>query len=83
MDLLGKVRALVGALVHKPFEPRREVAGGAKGSEGAGAPPGPAQQEAQAAGGSRAERPSEEQEPPPDSERVADLIARKRRDAAG
>jgi hypothetical protein len=68
MGLLRKVQVLVGALVHKPFMPRPEKA---DVEERESAAPGP--------------RPSP---PEPvaevvDTERVADLIARRQQDKAG
>lgn len=62
MSLLRKVRVLVGALVHKPFTPRPEKADLDEGRD-------LAQQ--------GAPRPAEPAADVVDSERVADLIARK------
>ena len=67
MSLLGKIRTLVGALVHKPFMPRVEKADPDEGTERPRPAPG---QERTAL---------EAQEPGVvDTERVADLIAKEK-----
>jgi hypothetical protein len=70
MDLLGKVRTLAGALIHRPFTPRPEKADLDKG------PNQPAE------GATQEIRPALEKQEPAvaDSERVADLIAQQRQD---
>jgi hypothetical protein len=68
MSLLGKVRVLVGALVHRPFRPSRE-----KIDLDAGQGLEEAQQADHALEADAVDL--------PDRERVADLIARQQRDA--
>ena len=68
MSLLRKVRVLVGALVHKPFTPRPERVDLAEGRD-------PVQKDTP--------RQTEPAADVVDSERVADLIARKQSDQAG
>jgi hypothetical protein len=77
MDLFRKVRVLVGALAHKPFAagPGERVTGGAEDTGGT----------EDAAGGERKKRDARSglerrQAPVDDAERVADLIAEKRRE---
>jgi hypothetical protein len=71
MDLLSKVRILVGAVAHKPFAPRPEKPDPQEETESS--PAGPVRRDL-----SRLE---EEQEPQvKETERVADLIARQKQD---
>jgi hypothetical protein len=70
MGLLRKFRILVGALVHRPFMPQPD------GAEREGGPEHPREKGAQPAPGSQVAQGLE-------GERVADLIAEKRGDAAG
>jgi hypothetical protein len=72
MSLLHRVRVLVGALIHEPFAPRPEKIDLGEGSSAGQAPirQGSPDLEAPAA---RVE----------DTERVADLIARRKQDGAG
>jgi hypothetical protein len=67
MDLLRKVRVLVGALAHRPFMPRPEKVDLSKGAD-------PPQEEA-----ARRNRSGLEAQQPqvPDTERVADLITQR------
>jgi hypothetical protein len=73
MNLFHKVRVLVGALAHKPFTPRPE-------SRSTDSTESPGQ-----AGENRAAPPELTQQQPgvEDAERVADLIAQKRRNEGG
>jgi hypothetical protein len=71
MDLLSKVRLLVGAVTHKPFAPRPEKPDVQEADPG----------EPAAAGTARRSRSSlEQQSQVKDTERVADLIARQKQD---
>ena len=76
MDLVRKLRVLVGALARRPFMPRPDKVDLRQSREG----PGPdADQSREPA----ARRPGSELEPEvTDTERVADLIARQQREEA-
>lgn len=72
MDLFHKVRVLVGALAHKPFAPRPDSTTADHNEETSkGREREPARSEL------KRQQPSTE-----DAERVADLIAQKRRDGS-
>ena len=73
MGLWHKIRILAGALVHKPFAPRPEKVELDEGAEG------PAQVEARRDGAALDAATTEAV----DSERVADLITRHRREEGG
>jgi hypothetical protein len=79
MDLLGKVRALVGALVHRPFAPRP----GSVQVPPAGAEHAAAQMEHREEHRSTQGSLEREAAPTPESDRVADLIERQKRNPAG
>jgi len=70
MSLFGKVRTLVGALIHKPFMPKPEKV------ELTNAPDNQVESEV------RSERSTLEEQAPEveDTQRVADLIAREKRE---
>lgn len=72
MDLLRKVRVLVGALAHRPFMPRPEKVDLSKGAD-------PAQE-----GPASQNRSGLEAQPPraTDTERVADLITQRQSEEA-
>lgn len=72
MDLLRKVRVLVGALVHKPFVPKPERT--ELGERSAST-----QEEAV---GRESSTPSARSAEEPDEARIADLIAKQRQDRA-
>jgi hypothetical protein len=72
MGFMHKVRVLVGALIHEPFAPRPEKI---DLDEGPAAEQEPARQDA-----SDLQAPEAQVE---DTERVADLIARRKQDGAG
>ncbi len=72
MGLLGKVRVLVGALVHKPFAPRPEKVDLDERSEAPREGNEPQESVSRQAPDTRVE----------DSDRVADLIAQQRQDEA-